>query len=209
MNTVKAKICKIQIGHLEIEGLMLPDGTFAVAVVQISSLFSLTQNYASQELKRLLGNEFRPHKIATELNNSPRNVLPLKDFEQVSVELSLSGNEPAIEFVRSLYGLSLHQLFCDAFGVRFETEERQAWLKARFQHKKQFHPRLTRWLKKDGCEGKEYGRQVNIFKAVAKLPQYSVDTYSEEELQQLNVAEIRYDTLRDIGMTHYQALEKL
>lgn len=39
MNTVKAKICKIQIGHLEIEGLMLPDGTFAVAVVQISSLF--------------------------------------------------------------------------------------------------------------------------------------------------------------------------
>jgi len=51
---VKAIVAQVKIGSKEIEGLMLPDGTFAVSVSQVASLFSLTRSNASRDIKRLL-----------------------------------------------------------------------------------------------------------------------------------------------------------
>ena len=137
--TQKALISQVQFGNLFFEGLMLPNGSFAIAVPQIVSLFesdSFTQNYASQTLKRMLGEGFRPHKVKTELGNQLINTVSLEQFEYILIKLDREkGNKKAQDFRDNLTGLSLHQLFCDAFGIKFDSEERQQWLTLRFQSK--------------------------------------------------------------------------
>lgn len=93
--TDKATVTQVAIGHITIEGLMLPDGSFAVAVPQIADLFLDTRNYASQELKRLMGKGFKTHKITTEFNRKPVNIVTLEQFNQIIFELALKGNQQA------------------------------------------------------------------------------------------------------------------
>lgn len=214
--TNKALVTTVSIGNLEIEGLMLPDGSFAIAISQIADLiqrisnsFRPHKNYFSQDVKRLLGNSFRPHKTTTELNNSKVNVLSITDFRKVMIKLS--HKDKGIEsFVDDLLDLSLTQLFNDAFGVKFEQEERQAWLKHRQTHRKHFHPKLTKWLKKDGCfESWEYGKAVNKFKSVVGLPLITIDQYNTDQIDELNRAEHTYDVLRSKGFSHIESIDIL
>jgi len=106
-----------------------------------------------------------------------------------------------------MIGLSLQQLFCDAFGVKFDKEERQQWIKFREVHRKNYHPKLTTWFKSDGCEGIEYGKRMNQFKAHLGLPLINVGEYTEEQLDKLNEAEIEYHAFRRTGMTHSEAMK--
>lgn len=85
-----------------------------------------------------------------------------------------------------MVGLSLHQVFSDAFGIKFEAEDRQRWLKQRQLHRQQYHPLLTSWLKVDAggnSKAVNWGKEINFFKLSAGLPYKPVDTYSEELLQ--------------------------
>ena len=216
----KARITMVQIGSIEVEGIMLPDSTFGIAVPQIYELcadsngaigkFKATKEGFSKTLKRIMGADFKTGKIKTEFNKNQTSWVKLEEFEKILLELALIGSQKALDLARSLVGLSLNQLWADAFDIKFEKEERQEYLKYREQNKKQFHPYLTKWLQVDGYkEGKEYAKAVNIFKASVKLPLHSVDKYTTEELQQMNEAEIRYDCLRKIGKTHKQALANI
>ena len=65
--TTKAKITNVKIGNITIEGSMLPNGTFAVAVPQIVKLFGIINTNASRDFKLLLGGDSGIIKIATEL----------------------------------------------------------------------------------------------------------------------------------------------
>ena len=130
-NTVKAIIAPVKIGHHEIQGLMLPNGDFAIGVPQVAELFQFNTNQASRTLKSLLGNGFQFDIAKSELNPKAVNILSLTEFEVVTLELALRGNQAAIAFQRSLVGLALIQLFNDAFGVKFEQVDRQNWLKDR------------------------------------------------------------------------------
>lgn len=206
--TQKAKIAKVKIGNIEIEGMMLPNGCFGISVPQIAELFGANKNYASQELKRLCGKGFRPHKIATELGNQKINWISLEDFEFVMMKLDRSGNQKAQQFRDELIGLSLQQLWSDAFNIKFEKEERQLWLKERQIHRPSYHPKVTSWLKKDGCiDGWEYGQKFNSVKKKAGLPLISIDNYTYDQLITLNDAESQYDMARRIGLTHNDAVE--
>lgn len=210
MTQSKAKIATVKIGPLAIEGLLLPDGSFAVGVSQISALFPAIQNNPSREVKALLGKGIQLVKAASELNPNRVNIVSLEQFSLVVFELALKGQSEAVEFVRALHGLSLHQLFSDAFGIKFEADDRQEWLKQRMLHKKQFHPNLTRWLQADGCkEGKDYAAAVNRFKACANLPIKPVAEYSEDELTLLNNAEVSYNMARKLGHSHDESLRYL
>jgi hypothetical protein len=132
----KADITQVKIGLIEIEGLLLPDGSFAIAVPQICSLFQFLNKNAVRDIKALLGKNFQFLKCRTTLHPKAVNVLQLKDFEKLMFELIVQKqNAKAIDLGRQLAGLSLHQLFSDAFGIKFEQEERQAWLKARQEGK--------------------------------------------------------------------------
>nr|WP_026731319.1 hypothetical protein [Fischerella sp. PCC 9605] len=131
----KAIVTQVPIGSVAIEGLMDEEGNYYVAAPQLAGEFSLLKNNATREVKVLLGKDFQFVKLKTELNSNAVNAIPLTEFERLLFELALKGNEKAIEFSRMLVGLSLHQLFSDAFGVKFEQEERQLWLQARLEGK--------------------------------------------------------------------------
>jgi len=89
--------------------------------------FQFPIKHASRDLKAILGEGFQFPKWKSDLNPKAVNVLTLEQFNQLAFELALKGNVQAIEFMRDLSGLSLHQLFSDAFGQKFEAEDRQSW----------------------------------------------------------------------------------
>jgi hypothetical protein len=131
---VKAEVAKVQLGTLEIDGILLPDDNFAIAIPQIAILFPYFQdspNQASQKLKRLMGSDFKTHKVTTVFNRNATLSISLEQFLELIKSLTLKNDEVATNMLFALAGLSLHQLFCDAFDIHFEKQERQAWLERR------------------------------------------------------------------------------
>ena len=131
---MKASTTTVKIGHFEFEGLYSEDGQFGISVTQLNDIlqFSVTQNYASRDLKRLLPEALSvTPKWVCELNSKAVNVLLLNELELVIFELSMAGNVVAAEMARELIGHSFVQYFSDAFGVKFELLERQEWKERR------------------------------------------------------------------------------
>jgi hypothetical protein len=214
-NILTAVVAPVKIGRLEVEGLLVESKEFAIAVPQIASLFPYfqdSQNQASQKLKRLMGKDFKTHKVKTEFNRNVTLSILLLDLERVIRKLDKAGDRVAEQMVDDLIGLSLHQLWADAFNIQFEKQDRQLWLEQRQDHRKQFHPRLTSWLKQDAngdCSSVQWGSMINQFKSAANLPIKPVDEYSSTDLQALNVAEIEYNAMRKIGLSHQEAITTL
>lgn len=209
MTIITAVVTEVPIGNMSVEGLMTGDGTFYIGIPQAADLFDTSRNTAARDFKRLMGEGFNTSKLKTEFRKNYTVAIPLTEFEKLVFELALKGNERAQEFSRSLIGLSLHQLFCDAFGIKFEKEERQQYLAQRMQHRQHFHPYLTRWLKHDaGGDNKavNWGWEVNHFKKACKLPLTGVDTWDYNLLQILNRAESGYNMLRIAGLKHDEAV---
>ncbi|MGL6342575.1 MAG: hypothetical protein ACRC80_25960 [Waterburya sp.] len=176
--TQKAHVSQIQFGNKFIEGLLLPNGNFGIAVPQAASAFAVPQKNSTREFKAILGAGFQFLKISTELNPKKVNVLLLADFEKLTFELALKGNDKAIDFVRDLYGMSLHQLFCDAFGVKFESLDRQIWLKER-QDGKKARRDYTDLIQRSG--NTNYGwLTLSLYQAIGMEETYLVWRESEE-----------------------------
>jgi hypothetical protein len=133
--TLTAQVSQVPFGNTDIEGLLFEDGSFGVAVPQVCSIFQFDKNQASRDIKTILGKDFQFDKVRTTLHPKAVNVLQLKDFEKLLVEMTIKQNPIAIEMSRALIGLSLTQLFADSFGLKFEKEDRQNYLKARQQSK--------------------------------------------------------------------------
>ena len=133
----KAKVTQVPLGSISVEGLMLPDGTFGIAVPQIAKLFSdsINQFHASRDIKSLLGKDFQLTKIKSDLHPKAVNYLSLKEFNMLLPLLVAKGSKAALSFMVDLAGLSLEQLWSDAFGVKFEKEDRQQYLKQRMRGK--------------------------------------------------------------------------
>lgn len=204
--TPKAVIAQVPFGNLSLEGLMAEDGTFGIAVPQLVSHDLVPPNRSLKQLKALHSIEISSHQWRTALNSKTVNVILLPDFEKLLRKLDKSGNKAAEQIVDDLVGLSMHQLFSDAFGQKFEKEDRQEWLTNRQFHEKRFHPLYTSWLKLDGVT-KTYGTKVNELKSKANLPLVPIDLYDSSQLQRLNSAEIVYDAMRRSGRSHAGALE--
>lgn len=140
MNILTAKVAPIPIGTLEIEGLLFENGTFGIAQQQVAMLFSVMPTSAPKWVKGILGNDIQLFSVKTDRNentkqNRPEKALALTQFERLIVELTIKGDPTAISFSRLLIGLSLEQLFSDGFGIAFEVEDRQEWLKERMESK--------------------------------------------------------------------------
>ena len=132
-NTLTATVATVKLGHLEFEGLMFEDGSYGISITQINELisFSTHNNYISQTLKRLMGAGFSTHKVKTDLYRQLINAVDLVGFEKLLRKLDRNGNKAAQEITDELIGLSLTQLFSDAFGKKFEKDERQNYLISR------------------------------------------------------------------------------
>ena len=101
-NSTKAIVSKIDLGFAEVEGLMLPDGSYAIAVPQIADLFGYSRVCASQSLKRLMGEDFKTHIMSTEFNKKPVNIVKLEDFKKIVCLLAQKGNPAAIELLNKI-----------------------------------------------------------------------------------------------------------
>lgn len=220
MTTEKARISTVTLGNIEVEGIMLPNGDFGILVQQVAKLLpnSVTQNNATRSTKALLDKNNPLLKTKVDRSDSDvayhsreLNYIKIIELEKVIVEASIKGDPDAIELNRQLVGLSLTQLWSDAFGVKFEQEERTQYLANRQEHLKAFHKRLTKWWKIDGCQsGNAYRDRVIEFKLAIGLPEYvSVDDYDYSTLAIINTKETQYDCYRDCGLSHEAAIAKL
>ena len=80
-------------------------------------------------------------KVKTRLNSKAVNTITLDMFEILVFELAMSGNALAQDFLRILFGLTLKQIWADAFKVQFEAEDRQEYITTR-QTGKEVYKRL-------------------------------------------------------------------
>lgn len=129
----KTLVEKVQLGDISFEGLKRPCGAYGIAVTQANELLSFTAHpgNAARSVKRILGTSFQPIRVATELNPNPAVILTIDQFLMLVRKLNQEGNKQARIIADSLMGMSLEQLFADAFGDRFEKEERQESLRIR------------------------------------------------------------------------------
>jgi hypothetical protein len=137
-NILTAKVAIVRFGSIEIEGLLIEDGRYAVAQQQAAKLFQIIPTSAPKWLKSILGKDASLFLVKTNReqiygvrSRSSEKALSLKDFETLIVELSFEGDKTAQLMSRALIGLSLAQVFSDSFGVVFEKAERQSYLASR------------------------------------------------------------------------------
>jgi hypothetical protein len=132
-----AKVARVPFGLIEIEGLLLEDGNFGIALQQAASLFSVIPTSAPKWLKTRLGEGFQLFQVKTDRpkqlgkQNRAENALTLIQFEKLLMKLDREGVKQAQELRDSLVGLSLTQLFSDAFCIKFDQDDRQNWLNNR------------------------------------------------------------------------------
>jgi hypothetical protein len=207
--TIKAEITTVALGSISFQGLMNENGEFGIAVPQIAEEFQLDKSQASRQLKTLLGKGLQFDKWKTPLNPKSVNVLGLVSFEKLIFEMALKGNPTAINVSRALIGLSLHQLFSDAFGLKFEKEDRQKWLTTRLVTKHDFRP-LTDQLKRYGFnEGKDYARFVWAFQSKLGIESGTRDNLSTAKLVELQGMQVKLISYMECGLSPWKALYKI
>ena len=209
MNIVTAETTIVQIGQVSFNGVMLPDGSYGIAIPQIADLFLDSQSQASQTLKRLMGKGFKTHKAKTRFNRNATLIISLPEFERVIAKLDRAGNKQAQDFRDALVGLSLYQLFSDAFGIQIEKEDRQRWLETRFNTKHDFRP-LTDQLQKAGFkEPKEFGRYIHLMQSKIGVEDGTRDVLDFKTLNKLERTQNRLTAFMECGLSPMQALDKL
>jgi hypothetical protein len=139
---MKAILAQIDLGFAIVEGLMLPDGTYAVSVPQIVKLFSLESSHAARDIKTLIKKSTLVNSIAgqdqenqIDLDNSnfisqtqiegqrhKVNVIYLEYFPLLIHELHKKGNKLARAFADALFLEGLERRFDRVFKVN-KTEE--------------------------------------------------------------------------------------
>jgi len=129
----KAIVAKIDLGFVKFDGLMLPDGIYAIAVPQIADLIGLDKSQASRNIKRLLGKDFRLSKITTEYTNAAVNTLTIKEFSLLLVELT-AAKHPVARALASVFAEeAIDRRYDTAFGKKVSESERNQILAQRMK----------------------------------------------------------------------------
>lgn len=105
MNILTAQVTSVAIGVLEIEGMLREDNVFGVAVPQIATVFPYfhdSPEKASQKLKRLMGDGFKPHKVKTKYNRNATLFVDIDQFISVIKALSKKQDPIAIAMIDDL-----------------------------------------------------------------------------------------------------------
>lgn len=150
---IQANVAPVKVGHLTFEGLMDEKERYYIAQQQIATIFQIIPTSAPKWLKSNLAKDCSLFSVKTNREEvegkrvrSTEKAIALNDFERLLRKLDKSGNSIAESICDDLIGLSLQQLFADAFKVKFEQEDRLKWLKDR-QEGKQVRHTLTDAIK--------------------------------------------------------------
>ena len=137
---MKGKVADVLLANgVTVKGLRFGKGQYAIALTQFWVLIDekiARQKNELRQSKALLGKNFQPVKASTELNSNKAYVLNLKEFELLLAKADRAGYKVAQDLRDDLVGLSLEQLFADAFNDQFEKEEREDWIEARAKGKR-------------------------------------------------------------------------
>jgi hypothetical protein len=131
-----ADVAIIELGgpDFAIQGLMCREtGNFFVGVPQICKDFQILTHNSSRTFKALLGEDFLFLKRRTKLHPKAINVLSLHDYQRLIRQLDKQGHTTAEIYAEQLLEFSLQQLFCDAFGVEFDLEQKHEFLRQRLK----------------------------------------------------------------------------
>jgi len=129
----KAIVAKIDLGFVKFDGLMLPDGSYAIAVPQIADLVGLDKNQASRDIKRMVGKDFNPSKSTTEYTKAAVNIIDLATFRKIIRELDRQGNPIASALVDVFIQESIDRRYDTAFGKKVSESERNQILAQRMK----------------------------------------------------------------------------
>ena len=120
---MKAQVAIIDLGFTQFEGLMLPNGDYAIGVPQIASLIQTTQNTASRDFNRLLGDGFSPSKQSIEGTKALVNVVDLPAFTKILYAMAKRDNAIADALIQSLLEEGFERRFDIAFGKKVDEAE--------------------------------------------------------------------------------------
>lgn len=169
---ISMTVVTVKLGSIEFEGLMDETGKYYIAIQQATNLFSVRPDNAQKTFKALLGEGFQFVKFTAkraERQNRPENAIELLHFERLLRGLDKKGNPQAEQIAEQLIGLSLTQLFADAFDQKFEKEERQNYLLARQQGKytrRCMTDSIKSWCDRNGVPEKIQGYSVYCSEAL-------------------------------------------
>lgn len=215
--TQKAVRAKIVLGDIEIDCYMLPDGEYRLSKAQTCDIANLSRKRLSElqeknSLKAIIGaGSPLSAKILSKYSvvglNAKPDLIPIEMAVLIWLEC---GTDTGKALAYAATAESIERRADSVFGKVRTEQERNDRLKARIQHKTQFHPLYTSWLKSDGCDvGWEYAQKVNELKSKANLPLVPIDTFDSTQMQKFNSAEIVYDAMRRAGRSHEGALEMI
>lgn len=120
---MKAQVATIDLGFAKFDGLMLPNGEYAIAVPQAADLFERSRSVASRDFKRLLGERFETSKASTEFNQAPINIISISVFRLLVRELDKQGNAIASALVDAFFEESIERRFDTAFDKKVSEAE--------------------------------------------------------------------------------------
>lgn len=137
-NQSKLLVQRVKIGALEVDGFMLPDGSYRMSQAQVAQAVDKPPVNAlrfleSKALKSLLGEDYTdytPEQIEIEPEQSRRgqsrfNALPLEVATAYWINQCFQGNKQALALVMALAIETLERRFDTAFCVTFtEQDER-------------------------------------------------------------------------------------
>ncbi len=211
---LKAIVAEIEYAGLKFEGLMLPDGSYGIALSQICKLFLEWQKASLKRVESNTGLTFESGKdyvrIATELNNKKSVVIKLDCLSRILMVFAFKGHVRAQNFILACTLEKLERIFDKAFDKQVAEEERENRFKKRMQFRKDYHPSWTIWGKEDGLNGWQYGKRTNDLKRKLGLPLINIDDYTGEQLDAIVYGQKEYDNYRrKLNMSHEQAFKLL
>lgn len=143
-DSVKATRAPVQIGSFNVNGFMLPDGSYWMSQTQAAECVGLTERNAreflqSKALKSLLGETYTPaisdiEPDADQLRGGSRiRALPLEVVSAYWLWQAFRGNKQALALCMALLTESLERRFDTAFGVTRSEDERNERLSRQIQ----------------------------------------------------------------------------
>ena len=137
--SIRATRASVQIGSMEIDGFMLPDGSYRMSQAQVAQAVdkppvNALRFLGSKAIKGLLGEgytDYTPEQVEIESEEGKRgqsrfNALPLEVATAYWVNQCFQGNKQALALVMALATETLERRFDNAFGVsRTETERNE------------------------------------------------------------------------------------
>ena len=143
-NPTRATRTTVTIGSIQIDGFMLPSGSYRMSQTQVAQCVGLkVQNVSdflrSKAFKSLVGKDYTPQisEIVPDENQQRGqtriNALPLEVVRKYWLWQAYRGNKQALALVDALMAETLERRFDEAFGVVLTEQERNDRLSQRLQ----------------------------------------------------------------------------